>query len=95
MRRGRLELTGALTEAALEMFAGDITFQGAAGISLDGIIGAAFALDSPPVRRELIRTLERRNIGLCAHHLQFEDMWSRRALGAVPDNWVWAFYPRR
>ena len=37
---GRLELTGILTEAGLDILAGDITFQGAHGISMDGSLYA-------------------------------------------------------
>jgi len=36
LTRGRMELTGILTETGLDIFAGDITFQGAAGVGLDG-----------------------------------------------------------
>ena len=37
---GQMELTGTLTEAGLDILAGDITFQGAAGMSMDGTVYA-------------------------------------------------------
>jgi len=38
IRRGSPDLTGPVTEHCLELFAADIAFQGADGISLDGVI---------------------------------------------------------
>jgi DeoR/GlpR family transcriptional regulator of sugar metabolism len=41
IRRGRADLAGLVTEAALEMFAADIAFQGADGIGPDGALYTA------------------------------------------------------
>jgi DeoR/GlpR family transcriptional regulator of sugar metabolism len=38
IRRGSPDLTGPVTEHCLELFAADIAFQGADGVSLDGVI---------------------------------------------------------
>lgn len=60
-----------------------------AGFSLDGKEAVAIPLEHPKVRIEVAKQLDRRDIYLCAHHIQFEDMWSRKILGNNPKHWVW------